>query len=241
MLEVGCHAILFIGTSEMDLRSLSKLLLATAVALAAPLLCAQDGLPGALTSERDSLRNFSTTFGQKLAIADFDKDQKLDGAVLVDSGRVSDQNTFRIEFHLSGSVNNELSFETSETALSIAALDVNHDGATDLVVEQPFTHKRLYVWLNDGHGGFHKGRVEDYPSADLDKADQLVRPCSWVAYPAVCLPQHRAKDLRILATSSVWGRPPSTHAPQPRDFALIFASGPYSPDCSRAPPRPRSL
>lgn len=221
----------------MNVRSLTKLLLAIAVTLAAPMLCAQDGLRGALPrADRESLRDFNTGFGQSLAIADFDNDQKLDGAVLVNSGRVSDQNSFRIEFHLSGSHDKELSFETSETTLAITALDVNHDGAMDLIVEQPLTHRRLYVWLNDGRGGFHRVRVEEFPSSDPCKGDQLVQPSSETDRPSVCLPQASGKELKILAASSVWGRPPSADILEGRKLTPYFISVSHSPISSRAPP-----
>ena len=152
--------------SHVKTRLLVTLAFATFLAFMAPRLWAQDGVEGVLPRVvLVSQLNPDALFEQGLAVADFDNDHKPDGAVLVQSGKTAaGQNSFRIELHLSNSANTALTFESNETTLAITAVDVNKDGATDLVVEQPLTHKRLYVWLGDGHGGFHKGRVEDFSS-----------------------------------------------------------------------------
>jgi hypothetical protein len=222
----------------MHARSLSaKLFLTVALALAATFSWAQDGLEGALSrANRDPLQNFSAVIGRTLAVADFDNDRKLDGAILLDSGRVSYRNRFRIQFHFSGSNNTELAFESSETALAITALDVNHDGATDLVVEQSFTHKRLYVWLNDGHGGFHRDRVEDFQTAESFGGNRLLGPDSGIDYPLFCLIQQRGIESGILAGSAFRGRPPSTSSPARPATIFLASSTSSSAKSSRAPP-----
>jgi len=222
----------------MNARSLCvKLVLAIAAALAAPSLWAHDGLEGALPrANLASPMNLTAPFGQTLAIADFDNDHKPDGAVLVDSGWVRGRKSFRIEFHLSGSNNTELSFESTEAALAITALDVNHDGATDVVVERPFTHKRLYVWLNDGHGGFYQGRIEDFPSPAAPNGEKAESPSLRTDCPAVCLPQQRGSEMTMLAACSLRDRPPSTDGFEGPSLASSAASRPFSPASSRAPP-----
>ena len=66
----------------------------------------------------------------------------------------------RIELYLSAGENRDLVFAANDPALTISAQDVNQDGIPDLIVEQAFTHKRIQVWLNDGHGKFRRVRVE---------------------------------------------------------------------------------
>lgn len=223
----------------MNARSLCvKLVLAISLALAAPSLWAHDGLEGALSHANiGSPLNLSTRFWQTVAVADFDNDHNPDGAVLVDSGWVRGLKTFRIEFHLSGRDNTELSFESTETALAIIALDVNHDGAPDVVVERPFTHERLYVWLNDGHGGFYQGRIEDFPSPAAPNGEDAESPPLCTDCPAVSLPQQRRSEVAMLAACSLRGRPPSTDDFEDPSLASSATSRPFSPASARAPPR----
>lgn len=108
----------------------------------------------------------------KLVTADFDDDSRPDGAVLLDAEQLQGRQLFRIRLHITSGQDSELTFQSNETGLAISALDVNQDGVPDLVVEQVFTHKRLQVWLNDGHGRFRPARVEDFPLC----ADA---PCRW--------------------------------------------------------------
>lgn len=132
-----------------------KLVLAVLVALSASCLCAQDGLEGAL-----SRADLVPTFGTTLAIADFDHDNRPDGAVLLKSDR-SRGTTFRIELHYSTRANIEVAFKSTESLHGITALDIDNDTDADVVVEQPITHRRLHVWLNDGHGSFTESQVVD--------------------------------------------------------------------------------
>lgn len=132
------------------------------LALVAQSVWAQDGLRGAATKSADT-SGLRSWFTSKLVAADFDNDQKLDGAVLLDAGVIDGQRMFRIELHESASENRNLLFASNDPSLAISALDVNRDGMPDLVIEQAFTHKRLQVWLNDGHGRFRRARAEDFP------------------------------------------------------------------------------
>lgn len=207
------------------------------VVLAAHCLWAQDRVEGALTrGNLASPLNLSNSFGRTFAGADFDNDHKLDRAVLVDSGPLEGQNSFRIDLHLSGGGNFELIFQSTEIALALTALDLNEDGAIDVVVEQALTHQRLYVWLNDGHGEFHRGRVEDFQSNDNPIGEQFDTPSSKPDYTTACLALHRGTLTDKLAARSLSGPPPSSG-----EFK-IFGTGssptarPSSSDYSRAPP-----
>ena len=135
------------------------------VAFVSPCLWAQDGLSGAVLKSGNEAGSLHSTLGSKLAAADFDNDQKPDGALLLDAGIVGGQKMFRVQLHLSAVENSDLLFAASDPALTISAQDVNRDGTPDLVVEQALTHKRVRVWLNDGHGAFRQARVEDFPVA----------------------------------------------------------------------------
>src|SRR5262249_27533566 len=144
-----------------------------------------------------------------LAVADFDNDHKLDGAVLVDSGQLHGRKTFRIRLYLSGSGNSELIFESAETALAIRTLDVNEDGATDVVIERPLSHQRLYVWLNDGHGDFRGGPIEDSRHRANPTGDQFDEPASQQDCAPGCLSPHRGTETGRLTARFLSGLPPS--------------------------------
>jgi len=138
------------------------------IALFLALLCtavlkAQDGLRGALSRVAQTAHAVAELSTQ-IAAADFDNDQKPDGAILVETGLLNGERAFRIELHVTGNNSNAITFSSPESGLTLSALDVNQDGIPDLIVEQVFTGKRLQVWLNDGHGRFRQARPEDFPA-----------------------------------------------------------------------------
>lgn len=104
----------------------------------------------------------------KLAIADFDRDQKADGAVLLRPNLLKPFDSYRVRVHLSDRPDVELTFNAPGSAVGVSARDIDHDQDDDLVLEHSFTAKRVKVWINDGRGGFREGRVEDYPGPDDD-------------------------------------------------------------------------
>lgn len=222
----------------MNLRHLClKLAVAVAVALcgAATQLYAQDGAAGALRSSTASSTSLAQgPFGRVLATADFDKDNKPDGAVLLDTAWLHrDHALLKIEVHLTGRPNTDLTFEASDPALAISALDVNRDGVADIVVEQSFTHKRLHVWLNDGRGEFHKVRTEDIPAPEFTSRARLNSPSPYDDSDALCLPQ-RGSDGVLSANALLLHAPriaelrqrSATPSLAPARFSAAFPRGP---------------
>ena len=226
----------------MKARSLALKIVVVALALTASSLWAQDGIEGALSrANLTSPANLVTPSGQTLAAADFDGDNKPDGAVLVDHGQLRPQSNFRtIELHFTGRENINLTFESNETTLAISALDVNRDGTTDIVVEQPFTHKRLQVWLNDGRGGFRKVRSEDFPSTDVGNHERLESPSQRTDCPALCLPSQRGSEIAILTACPLPYRA-SSAGEQALPFLAPLGLRAVAPNSPRAPPLSQSL
>ena len=220
------------------------LVLIAALACVAPGLRAQDGLQGALSGDglaQTFRSSYASLFERRLVTTDFDGDQKLDGAVLLHFDSFQSRNSFRVEVHLSARNNTELTFESTEDALSIAALDVNHDGTTDLVVEQAFTHRRLYVWLGDGRGSFRQGRVEDFPSDGTTTGREASTARPQIHYAVLSLPPEHRFETTLLKASHVSGRPPSTE-----QFAPALPTSPQllrlvASLASRAPPLSHSI
>jgi len=149
----------------MRLRQQKASILLFLLTVCAPALVAQDGLRGALSRISSAMRSV-TGFAPQIAAADFDNDQKPDGAILIDNGMLNGKRSFRIELHVTAAQNKTLTFSTAETGLGISALDVNQDGAPDIIVENVLTHERLRVYVNDRHGAFRDAPIEDYPPPD---------------------------------------------------------------------------
>jgi hypothetical protein len=213
------------------------LVLAACLPPLAPRLLAQDGLQGALPRVMlASPLKIAAPFGPLLAVADFDNDHKPDAALLVQSGlTMAGESRFRIELHLSAAVDTSLAFESAETGLALAVLDVNEDGAADLVVEQSLTHKRLYVWLGDGHGGFHRGRIEDFLLTG-NTSNQFGSPQLLQNSPALCSPPQRAGESAELAVLLLADLPPPARGVAAFLGSSSLISPLLSPGASRAPP-----
>jgi len=224
----------------MKVRSLYLRLVLAALVLAVPSLRAQDGLGGALSRLDATGRLLHEPFEQRLVAADFDNDKKPDGAVLLDAGQFQGHKTFRIELHVTAGNDTEFSFESSEPALAISTSDVNQDGAPDIIVEQAFTHKRLHVWLNDGHGSFNKARVEDFPSTGRDGPYQFKAPSLGQDSPALCLPSKLSSEHSVVkaATPSFVSSTSGRHI---RPIASDAHHRADAPNPSRGPPSFLSL
>lgn len=144
--------------------------------LSAPSLRAQDWGVGTQSARADRC-NFSTDrFGQRFIVADFNNDQKPDSLTLMSLGQRGGQNVFSVRVCDSGRTMGLLTFESKEPSIVVTAIDVNQDGSPDIVVEQSYTQKRIQVWLNDGHGGFHKANVADFANPDTRA------PCTVAAF-----------------------------------------------------------
>jgi len=216
-----------------------------ALACAAPMLHAQEGLKGAV-ARTDTLGpslglSFGSLFKRPLAIADFDGDRQPDGALLLTPASATTRSSYRVEVHLSRTKNVELTFESKDDMLALAALDINHDGTTDLVIEQALTHRRLHVWLGDGQGGFRKVRAEDFSATDPGSGAQASAPNSQQKAVAVSLPPQGRFQTTLLISGHISGRPPSVGnsyhgVPISLPSLLVAASLP-----SRAPPSPQSF
>jgi hypothetical protein len=225
----------------MKLRSLcAKFVVAATLVLTGNLACAQDGLKGAWSrASLPSTSNLEMPLRQTLVAADFDRDNKPDGAVLIDPGLL--HSSLRIiELHLTGRGNSKIRFQSNEASLSISAFDVNWDGATDIVVEQPFTHKRLQIWLNDGHGEFYSVRSQDFPSAETANNARVRFPSQQPDCPVVCTAFPRGFEIVFL---TAWLLPYhfSSAPRQAQAAGLSIGSLAVAPNSPRSPPLPKSL
>lgn len=212
------------------------LALAAGLALGSSCVWAQDGLQGALSrTDLGWKLHPGTFFVPTLAAADLDGDNQPDGAILADAGW-GQRTVHTIELHFSGRENVALTFESREPALAISALDVNQDGATDIIVEQPFTHKRIQVWLNDGHGGFRQGRTQDFLVVTGANGQQVQPDTERQVIPALCLPSRVNFEIAPVPVS---GSSPDSSSHNRRSGLIAWAvETPATASTSpRSPPR----
>jgi len=220
----------------MNRRGLLLSILLSILVIGVPSIWAQDGIRGAL-SQRTVRARFLSTLDQQVIVADFDNDQKPDGAVLLEAGQTNDERSFKIELHLTGRRNTTIIFSSMESLPTISALDVNRDGAMDIVVEKAFTHGRLQVYLNDGHGAFQKASSKTLYVPD--DAGPLWRSRVDVQnLPALFLPATSGFDVADRSAVAVdFKADPIGFCPK----VLVAKCGARAPSSSRAPPSPLQL
>lgn len=210
---------------------------ASMLLVAAPVLLAQDGTQGAFAqADRAAFlgQRLNQLSGPTLAIADLDGDNKLDGAVVLKTGPFLTPGSFQIDLHFTGRDNANIAFQSSESDITVVALDIDHDGDIDLVIEQPLTRKRLQLWINDGHGNFEEGRTEDFPSGMAPNRDGI-ESSEHLDTPAMSLPTQRTFETMLMACH-VAGRPPSVSNFAPSSISLFRPDPAPSLTHSRAPP-----
>lgn len=195
-----------------------------------PSLFAGDGLERAMRRVE-----WSDPLGGKLAVADFDRDQKADAAVLLRPHLPQPLDSYRIEVNISGRPSVAFTFQSPGGAVAVSARDIDDDHDSDLVVEERFTAQGVKVWINDGKGGFHEGRLEDYPGLDNDDPIQLRAPQGVSKSPAGI--RTTRSDSPVAASSRAAVLPPDG-----RDFSRGQSGRNRRPDDvptsgpSRAPP-----
>jgi len=138
-------------------RLLHRILALLLLLASADALHSQEGLSAAFARLNRILIPANSPLGPSVVSADFNRDQHFDGALLV-----RDRNNFRIELHFRSHRVTAITFASNVSALSMVTLDINRDGNPDLIVLDPFSRQRLFVWLNDGQGSFHAVSADNY-------------------------------------------------------------------------------
>lgn len=219
--------------SMKDVKLFSPFVCLAVIALTASFARGQDGLRGALLETGSTRAALRTPLGRSTVAADFDNDHRPDGAILLDAGQLQGRPLFRIKLHVTAGQNHELTFQSDETALAIFAPDLDQDGTPDLVVEQVFTHRRLQVWLNDGHGNFRPARVEDFPphtDAPCGLKAPLLQPCSLIlSLPSRLGDDHAASIRQVLCTCSCSSRWRKRQGSEQTRFSSLGLHSPRPP------------
>lgn len=202
-----------------------------ALALVVPRAPAQDGLRGAFSQLEQAQRNLPGLSGA-LAPADFDNDSRPDGAVLSRAGWLNGQRLFRIDLHVTARNDVSISFRSAEPELEISAIDINRDGAPDIVVEKPFSHQLVEVFLNNGDGVFQRAEIGSFYLQD-DSAPGWRERLGPLYLPIAILPSMRGFELPAHASRAI----AQEDDPEAGHF---WRAVPVAHSAARAPSGPRA-
>ncbi len=115
--------------------------------------------------------------------------------------------------------------------------DLDNDRDLDIVFTQIASHEIVGIWINDGHGQFHKGEPADFRSSGLDPPNRIASDQSNSAPGAAtvptrrssCLPEMRIRPLRLLYEVRSILLP---FEPRPYYFLLLNSQSPRAPPLS---------
>jgi len=145
-------------------------------------------------------------FGQRLALADFDGDDRIDRATLDSTGRRK-----RIDIRFSqAKPSTVLYFDTgTEDGGSLFANDIDNDGDNDLIWSDLVHPDNVVVWLDDGTGRFERS-----------KPDQLANEFVLNGGPALLLAEIPHQDLVFVQRHD----PLSSPSDEPESFSRTLVS-----------------
>jgi len=108
-------------------------------------------------------------------LADLNGDQNVDLAT-ARSGR-HDLNGYaqEVRIKLAGFQQTSFRFQSRGAIVELSTLDVDGDDDGDLIVFEPLSTQPIGVWLNDGRGTFHEGRLADFRKLWSDGPGPAIR------------------------------------------------------------------
>ena len=178
------------------------------------------------------LGNAARPFAWSTAIGDFDTDGKPDVAVADHIGHGGNGYAYRIEFSMSGQAQGGVTFESTHTAVTIRAADVDADRDLDIVVGLPLSGRTVGVWLNDGHGHFTSADVSQFPAA-LQAEQTVATGDSLASLTPFDLPRRADDGLPAVAVAAPLNACRATSFSPVHDLSSVPTSLRIAP---RAPP-----
>ena len=95
-------------------------------------------------------------------LADLNGDQNVDVATASLGQHDANGYTQEIRIALGASGQTSFHFQSPGATVELSSRDVDGDQDTDLVVFEPLSSQPIAVWINDGAGSFHEGRLADF-------------------------------------------------------------------------------
>ena len=108
-------------------------------------------------------------------LADLNGDQNIDLATTRSGGQETNGYSHEIRIKLSGLQQTSFRFQSRGAIIELSARDVDGDHDGDLIVFEPLSTQPIGVWLNDGRGTFHQGRLADFEKLWSDAPGPALR------------------------------------------------------------------
>jgi len=121
---------------------------------------ASSGLSLAAAHDLPSALDFPAVSGWVLA--DLNGDQNVDMATARSGQRDVNGYTQVVQITLGAFQQTSFHFLSPGATIELSSQDVDGDDDGDLVVYEPLSSQPIGVWINDGAGSFHEGRLADF-------------------------------------------------------------------------------
>jgi len=112
----------------------------------------------------------------------------------------------------------------------LSSQDVDGDDDGDLVVFEPLSRQPIGVWINDGAGSFHEGRLADFRKLWSEQPGSAWRS-QIQQLPLFAVSDERTQSLTPSASSA---------APEPAVINPAWQNDSYLTDSCRSDSRPRA-
>jgi len=110
--------------------------------------------------------------------ADLNGDQNVDLATARSGGHDANGYTQEVRVTLGASHQTSFHFLSPGATVELSSQDVDGDHDGDLVVFEPLSRQPIGVWINDGAGSFHEGRLADFRKLWSERAGSAWRDYS---------------------------------------------------------------
>ncbi len=185
---------------------------------------------GATAAEPPIPANAITSYGW--AIADLNGDQIVDVATARSGQHEFNGYSQEVRIRLGAVQQTSFRFLSRGPTVELSTLDVDGDHDGDLVVFEPLSSQPIGVWLNDGAGSFHEGRLADFQKLWSDRPGPVFRS----SLEQLALPAVSEERIQPLLSPVIAGAPELVVAGTTRQIEPAIVRALHARDCPRGPP-----
>jgi len=162
-------------------------------------------------------------------LADLNGDQNVDLATARSGRHESNGYSQEVSITLGALQQTTFRFLSPGATVELSSQDVDGDDDGDLVVFEPLSSQPIGVWINDGAGSFHEGRLADFRKLWSERPASAWRARS-AQLPLFAISEERTQFLTPAT---------SIGAPEPNVAGLARQHEPSLTDAYRSDKRPR--
>jgi len=162
-------------------------------------------------------------------LADLNGDSNIDLATAESARHDANGYAQELRIALGGFPQTSFRFLSRGATVTLSSRDVDGDNDGDLIVFEPLSSQPIGVWINDGAGSFHEGRLADFKKL-------------WSEHPGFAWRAHGQRlPLFAIAEERTQSLAPSAAiaAPEPQTVQFLWQSEPDFTDAARPHYRPR--